>query len=65
VKVLGVNKRNVKKSVEKHLLLDTLRSVFKMDYKWAIRLDVLFQQYVELVVDCEATSYPSTFGSMR
>jgi hypothetical protein len=43
--------KNIKKVVDKCLLLDTLGSVFWTNYKWATRLDALFQHYVELVVD--------------
>lgn len=51
MKVLGVDMKNIKKGVDKCLLLDTSKSVFWMDYKWATRLNALSQHYVEVVVD--------------
>jgi hypothetical protein len=50
-KILGVDKRNIKRGVERRLLLNTSKNVFWTDYKWATRSNALSQHFVELVVD--------------
>jgi hypothetical protein len=48
---LGINKRNIKKGVERRMLLETLGSVFWMDFKHTKRSNVLFDHSIELVIN--------------
>jgi hypothetical protein len=62
MKVLGVDKKNIKKGVERHLLLDTSRRVFLTNYKPTTKSNALSQHYVELIVDwwtSETTIFPN------
>jgi hypothetical protein len=50
-KVLGVNKRNIKKGVERCMLLETLENVFWTDFKQTKRSNVLSVHSIELVIN--------------
>jgi hypothetical protein len=51
MKVLGVDKRNIKKDVESRMLLETSRNVFWMDFKHTKRSNVLSDHFIELVIN--------------
>ncbi len=50
-KLLGVNKRNIKKSSERWFLLDTSSFDFWTNYKRAKHSNVLFESFQQLVID--------------
>ncbi len=51
MKVLGVDKRNIKKDVERCILLETLGSVFWTDFKHTKKSNVLSNHSIELVIN--------------
>jgi hypothetical protein len=50
-KVLGVDKRNIKKAFKRQLLLDTSSSTFWIDYKRVKHSDFLSKHFQQLVIN--------------
>jgi hypothetical protein len=50
-RVLGVGKRNIKKGVERRMMLDTSQNAFWMDHMRAKQFNALFEHSKQLVVD--------------
>jgi hypothetical protein len=50
-KVLGVDRRNIKKGLERRTMVDTSQNAFWMDYKRAKRSNSLSERSKKLVVD--------------
>jgi hypothetical protein len=48
---LGVDRKNIKKGVERCMMLDTSQNAFWMEYKKAKPFNALFEYSKQLVVD--------------
>jgi len=50
-KLLGVNRRNIRKVIDRRLALDTLGNAFWTDYRRAKRADVLSKRFTKCVIE--------------
>jgi len=50
-KLMGVDRRNIRKAIDRRLASDTLGNVFWIDYRRATPANVLFKHFIEHVIE--------------